>query len=200
MSNSFRTQPTRITAQRRIKKDAYGDIEFPRIVSRKPRLGDIHPIDKKLMKSVLQRIPVEFIYGLKKIELRSRQDKKIGEPYGFYRYSDRMVVLYSVPFDSWVLDGFTPLWRKAFRAWGAKLEKQGEAFFCTWDPDKLRHFFCAVLCHELGHHYTFQYDPKNKLIPHLTTNENLADLHGSRILTSIASDLKTLIGSIEYGI
>ena len=197
MSKSYRTQPTHITAKRRIKKDADGSIEYPRIVSRKSRLGDIHPIDKKLMISVLQKIPVEFIYGLKKIELRSRQDKKIGEPYGFYRYSERMIVLYSVPSDSWVLDGFTPQWRKAFRAWGAKLEKQGETFFCMWNPSKLRHFFCAVLCHELGHHYTFQYHSKNKLILHQTTNENLADLHGSRILTAIASDIKALIDSIE---
>ena len=197
MSKSFRTQPTRITAQRRIKKDAYGGIEYPRIVSRKPRLGDIHPIDRKLMKSVLQRIPVEFIYGLKKIELRSRQDKKIGEPYGFYRYSDRMIVLYSVPSDAWVLDGFYPQWRKAFRNWGVTIDKQGESFLGIWEGSKLRHFFCAILCHELGHHYTFQYDSKNKLIPNKTTNENLADLHGSRILLTIAEDLKGLIGSME---
>jgi hypothetical protein len=197
MSKSFRTQPTNIIAQRKIKKNAFGDIEYPRIVSRKPRLGDIHPIDRKLMKTVLQTIPVEFIYGLKKIELRSRQDKIIGEPYGFYRYSERMIVLYSVPSDAWVLDGFTPLWRKAFTVWGAKLEKQGEIFFCSWDKSKLRHFFIAILCHELGHHYTFQYDSKNKLIPDKTTNENLADLHGSRILLTIAEDLKALIGSME---
>jgi hypothetical protein len=193
MSKSFRTEPTRIIAQRRMK----GGIEYPRIVSRKPRLGDIHPLDGRLMGLVLQQIPLEYIYGLMKIELRSRQGKKIGEPYGFYRYPEKMIVLYSVPSDSWMFDGFHPLWRKAFRAWGAKLEKQGETFFCTWDPTRLRHFFCAVLCHELGHHYTFQYDSKNKLIPLQTTNENLAELHGSRIMTVIASDLKDLIGSIE---
>lgn len=197
MSKSFRTEPTRIIAQRRIKKDANGDIEYPRIVSRKPCLGDIHPIDRRLMKLVLQMVPLEYIYGLKRIELRSRQDKKIGEPYGFYRYPERMIVLYSVPSDSWMFDGFPPLWRKAFRALGAKIEKHGETFFCTWHPNKLKHFICAVLCHELGHHYTFQYDSKNKLIPHQTTNENLAELHGSRILTAIASDLKVLIGGIE---
>ena len=151
MSKSFRTQPTRITAQRMIKKDEHRGIDYPRIVSRKPRFGDIHPIDKKLMNSVIRKIPVEFIYRLKKIELCSRKNEKIGEPYGFYRYHERMIVLYSVPSDSWVLDGFTPLWRKAFRAWGAKLEKRGETFFCSWSPNKLKHFFCAVLCHELGH-------------------------------------------------
>ena len=197
MSKSFRTQPIPITARRRIKKDAQGNIEYPRIVFRKPRLGDLHPIDKKLMKSILERIPVEFIYGLKTVEMRSRKNEKIGDPYGLYRYSERMIVLYSVPSDSWVLDGFTPLWRKAFRAWGSKVEKQGKTFFCTWAPSKLKHFFCAVLCHELGHHYTFQYDSKNKLIPHQTTNENLADLHGSRILKAIAPDLKALVGGID---
>ena len=197
MSKSFRTQPVHIIAQRRIKRNASGKIEFPRIVVQKPCLGDIYPIDKKLMSSILERIPVEYIYGLKKIALRSRENNRIGDPYGFYRYSDRMIVLYSVPSDAWVLDGFSPQWRKAFKNWGMTLEKQGECFLGIWEGSKLRHFFCAVLCHELGHHYTFQYDSKNKLIPNETTNENLADLHGSRILSAIASDLKALIGSIE---
>ena len=197
MSKSFRTQPTRIIARKRVKRNASGDIEYPRIVFQKPRPGDIHPIDKKLIRSILHRIPVEYVCGLKKVELRSRKNKKIGEPYGFYRYSERMIVLYSVPSDAWVLDGFSPQWRKAFRTWGVKLEKQGETFYGTWEGSKLRHFFCAVFCHELGHHYTFQYDSKNKLMPHKTTNENLADLHGSRILTAITSDLKELVGSME---
>ncbi len=197
MSKSFRTQPEHIIAQRRVKRNASGEIEYPRIVDQKPRPGDIYPIDKKLMGSILEKIPVEYTYGLKKIALRSRKSNKIGDPYGFYRYSDRMIVLYSVPSDAWVLDGFSPQWRKAFRNWGVKIDKQGESFLGTWEGSKLRHFFCAVLCHELGHHYTFQYDFKNKLIPDKTTNENLSDLHGSRILLAIAKDLKALIGSME---
>jgi hypothetical protein len=197
MSKNFRTQPIPIIAQRRIKRNASGKIEYPRIVVQKPRRGDIYPIDKKLMKSILERIPVEYIYGLKKIALHSRKNNEIGCPYGYYRYSDRMIVLYSVPLDAWVLDGFPPQWRKAFRNWGMTLEKKGESFLGIWEGDKLKHFFCAVLCHELGHHYTFQYDTKNKFIPNKTTNENLADLRGSRILLTIAEDLKALIDSAE---
>jgi hypothetical protein len=197
MSKSFRTQPVHIIANRRIKRNASGEIEYPRIVVQKPRPGDIYPIDKKLMISVLKRIPVEYIYGLNKIALRSRENNRIGDPYGYYRYSDRMIVLYSVPSNAWVLDGFSPQWRKAFRNWGMTLEKQGESFIGIWGRSKLKHFFCAVLCHELGHHYTFMYDSKNKLILHRTTNENLADLHGSRILATITLDLSELIGSME---
>lgn len=197
MSKTFRTQPTRIIAQRRLKRNASGEIQYPRIVDQKPRPGDIYPIDKKLMSSILERIPVEFIYGLKMIALRPRKTNKIGDPYGFYRYSDRMIVLYSLPSDAWVLDGFSPQWRKAFRNWGLTLEKQGGSFFGIWEGSKLKHFFCAILCHELGHHYTFQFDSKNKLIPHKTTNENLADLHGSRIFSTIGKELKGLIDITE---
>jgi len=197
MSKSFRTQPVPIIAHRRIKRDALGTIEYPRIVVQKPRSGDFYPIDKKLMRSILERIPVEYIYRLKKIALRSRENNRIGHPYGYYRYSDRMIILYSVPSDAWVLDGFSPQWRKAFRRWGVKLEKQGESFLGIWEGSKLKHFFCAVLCHELGHHYTFMYDSKNKLIPNETTNENLAGLHGSRILLTITEDLNALIGNME---
>jgi len=197
MSKSFRTQPVHIITQRRIKRNAFGKIECPRIVVQKPRPGDIYPIDRKLMKTILERIPVEYIYGLKKIALRSRKNNRIGYPYGYYRYSDRMIVLYSVPSNAWVLDGFSSQWRKAFRNWGMTLEKQGESVLGIWEGSGLRRFFCAVLCHELGHHYTLQYDTKNKLIPDKTTNENLADLHGSRILLTIAEDLKALIGSME---
>lgn len=197
MSKSLRTQPTRIIARRRIEKNVYGDIQYPRIFVQKPRQGDFHPVDRKLMSKILERIPIEYIYGLKKIALRSRMSQKIGDPYGFYLYYEKMIVLYSVPSDTWVLDGFSQKWRKGFKSWGLKIEKQGESFFGCWEPGKLRHFFCAILCHELGHHYSFQYRSKNKLILNKTTNENLADLHGSRILTAVASDLKELVGSIE---
>ena len=83
MSKSFRTQPEHIIAQRRVKRNASGEIEYPRIVFQKPRPADIYPIDKKLMISILERMPVEYIYGLKKIELRSRKSNRIGDPYGF---------------------------------------------------------------------------------------------------------------------
>ena len=96
-----------------------------------------------------------------------------------------------------MLDAFSAQWRKAFRNWGVTIEKQGENFLGWWEGSKLRHFFCAVLCHELGHHYTYQYDYKKKLIPDKTINENLADLHGSRILLAIAKDLKGLIGNMQ---
>lgn len=81
--------------------------------------------------------------------------------------------------------------------WGAKIDKRGDTLICEFPPDKLRYLFIAVFCHELGHHYTFQYGYKNKLISNETTNENLADLHGSRILASIGPDLGGVVGSME---
>jgi hypothetical protein len=48
-----------IIADRRIKRNAFGGIEYPSSVIQKSYQGDIYLIDKKLLRSISGRIPVE---------------------------------------------------------------------------------------------------------------------------------------------
>jgi len=88
-------------ATRRFPRDRDGGALFPRIVERRPRPGDVHPLAYGYLSALLNYQRVDYVYGLRKIELRPRVSSQVGDPYGFYRRSERLIVLYSVPPSRW---------------------------------------------------------------------------------------------------
>lgn len=95
MSRSFRTEKESVAAARRIERTEDGGVILPRIVERRPKPGDSHPLPKRALQALLQKIPVEYLYGLKRIELRARWDGM--EFLACYVPQQREIRLYSLP-------------------------------------------------------------------------------------------------------
>jgi hypothetical protein len=72
VSRSYRTQKEEVIAKRNISRDSKDKLVLPRVIERKPREGDIHPISKSRVESVLAKTPDAYLYGLSRIELRAR--------------------------------------------------------------------------------------------------------------------------------
>jgi hypothetical protein len=96
MSRTYRTDKENRIAERRMPRDREGNIVLPRIVRRKPRLGDVHPITNVQLSMVLDLVPLKYLYKLNSIELLPRKDD-IGNPFGYYTAHERRIVLYSLP-------------------------------------------------------------------------------------------------------
>src|SRR5438552_12590494 len=73
MSRSYRTQKESIIARRRVTM-------LPRVIERPPAFGDIHPLAGRTVRCLFRRIPLEYLYGLARIELRPRQTAAVGQP------------------------------------------------------------------------------------------------------------------------
>lgn len=91
MSRSFRTQKESVLAQQRMKKEKNGEIILPRVIKRKPAFGDVHPIPKKELKGILKNLPIEYVYGLSRIELRAR-NSEVGQPFGYYAGDEKAII------------------------------------------------------------------------------------------------------------
>ena len=149
-------------------RDREGNIVLPRIVRRKPRPGDVHPINRRQLSNVLDRIPLEYLYSLRKIEMLPRKDG-IGNPFGYYLASEKRIALYSLPL-KWEFsfeeelgaDLFGPFFR--LEEHGAVVETDENIATVTW-PEEIRMAFwhCRiVLLHELGHHFRATYRAKRR--------------------------------------
>ena len=129
----------------------------PRVIERRPRHGDIHPVPKDLLEALLVIVPPEYVHGLRCIELRARQGP-VGYPYASYRRSEKVVVVYSVPTE-WEHRSIPEYEQRSMRRHGARLENRGDAWVVRWDdPEGLAFWFAfIVIFHELGHHFAEQY-------------------------------------------
>jgi hypothetical protein len=97
MSQSYHPAPERETARRRIRRSSGDSIRLPRIIARRPARGDIHPLTRKTLTGLLPHLPIEYLNGLDRIELRPRAQPNIGRPYGSYWIDERAIILYSLP-------------------------------------------------------------------------------------------------------
>ena len=88
MSGSYRTLPKNILAIDRMPRDKKGAIIFPRIIVRKPKQGDVHPLDRRSIAIGFNAIPAEYFYGLREIELRPRTGSMQKQAFGRY-YLDK---------------------------------------------------------------------------------------------------------------
>jgi hypothetical protein len=151
MSRSRHTLPPRVYAER------VGEFQVARVIERRPRPGDIHPIPKRSVEAVLRAVPAEYILGLRRVELRARVGP-VGQPYGLYQPAERVVLLYSLPLD-WDVHFISGFDRRTMQAQGAVVECTGTPWRVQWgDGSRVDRWFARyVLLHELGHHFERQY-------------------------------------------
>jgi hypothetical protein len=170
MSRSYRTRPKNIIAQERMPRDKEGQIIFPRIIVRKPKPGDIHPMSQKMIARAYDKLPIEYFYGLKEIELRARPGE-IGKPFGKYSRYAKKIILFSVPEKQWDITNPSQGLIDALNRYNAKIIKTENGIIVEWEDDFLLFmFYLSILFHELGHNYVNQY--KNKRKPPLDVNLN----------------------------
>jgi hypothetical protein len=165
MSRNTRLLPTRGLAANRIERDRSEKPVLPRIVERRPKEGDVHPLTSKYLSALLRYQRIDYLYGLRQIELRSRVSHQVGDPYGFYRRREKLIVLYSVPPTRWHFPALGAHQRRNFEGYDAVVSEEPDAICVTWLHlfDLAFFMYQEVLLHELGHHHDFQYRHKRKL-------------------------------------
>jgi hypothetical protein len=170
-----------VTADRRIQRTADGNPVLPRIIERAPAPGDSHPLPKRVLRRLLQRVPVEFIYGLSRIELRPRQLPLIGAPFGSYWVGERAIVLYSLP-PVFHCRSLSADFRRSLNRFHADIQSGANGFTVSWREPAVMSlwFYSFVFTHELGHHFVEQYKSKNSRIRSRNAEELVADLHAKR--------------------
>ncbi len=114
MSLNSRSEPTKIIAARRFPRDREGRPILPRVIKRAPRPGDVHPLTRQHISNFLRYLPVDYVYGLRRVELRGRTSEEIGDPYGYYLNGEKTIVLFSVPPDLWQFPHTTVAYKRLF--------------------------------------------------------------------------------------
>ena len=138
-----------------------------------PTPGDRHPLTKRSLAGLLTRIPVEYLYGLSRIELRAWQRPAVGEPFARYRIRTRDILLFSLPPVRYCKP-LDPYFRASYEKFDAVIDQEGEGFRISWrSPAALSlWFYCEIFTHELGHHFVEQYRAKNGRIASVGTRNS----------------------------
>ncbi len=175
MSRSYRTDPAKVIALRRMSSSS----DRCRIVERDPAPSDVHPLSSQQLSRIIGGIYGRYFYGLRIIELRPRCGPSIGKPYGESLNDERTIRLYSVPFPDWHFQrkinvGF-------YEAHGASVLSEEDSSVVRWpsEVDLAYFMYREVFLHELGHHYHNRYRTKR---PHPRTpaaKESSADRHAN---------------------
>jgi hypothetical protein len=191
MSRSRNTQKEEVWAAERIDRHEDGEACLPRIIVRRPKRGDIHPLPKSILAGALRTIPLEYLYGLSCIELRARQGNEIGAPFGAYRPRDRVIILYSLPL-SWVVSSMPEGRQKEVERFRARVSREGPQWHVRWPSEASLAvwFFAGVVTHELGHHFSEQYKNKRGRIRGARFREMNADLHSFRLTRAMFNRLR----------
>ncbi len=177
MSKSYRTQPPRVLANRK-----QGSPKVT-VVERKCLKSDYHPLDKAMIKELIQELPAEYTYGLKAIELSDRNSREIGQPYAVYREDEKSIIIYSVPKDAWAFESLGQDTRDMYFEHGAEENESESLISILWKTqlDLAYFMFMEVFLHELGHHFVNQYRCRNRAPKRDSENEGLANLHAERL-------------------
>jgi len=192
MSRSYRTLRESVIAVRRAERGADGSVVLPRVVEREPAPGDIHPLSKGTVMRVLEKLPVEYLYGLSRIELRPRQGSEIGCPYGCYWRDEGAIILYSLP-TVWRLRGISKDLVRSLTRFYADFKFEEEAILVSWRDEAVMGlwFYCDVFTHELGHHFVEQYQNKNGRVQGRCFEEFVADLQARRFTEEVFARIKS---------
>ena len=185
MSRSNRTAPARGPARRRIRRYSDDSIRLPRIIERRPARGDIHPLTRKTLTDLLPHVPIEYVNGLDRIELRPRAQPNIGRPYGSYWIDERAIILYSLP-RCWHASTLGNS-RALLEQYHATIKPSKTGFQISWPARALMSlwFYSFVFTHELGHHFVEQYKRKNRPLRSRRLEELIADLHSKRLIDGL---------------
>jgi hypothetical protein len=177
MSRSYRTQKENIIARRRVP----GRLPL-RVVVREPRRGDIHPLPKRAIRGILSSVPLEYVYGLSRVELRPRQTDAVGKPFGCYWPDEKAIILYSVPPLVWNFPSIRADFRRSLLACYVTITQEKDSIRVVW-PDSVfisLWYYAHVFTHELGHHFVEQYRAKNGRVGGRLFAEFVAEMHARR--------------------
>ena len=193
MSRSHNTDKESVRAECRIDRAVDGSVWLPRIVVRRPAPGDIHPLPKQVLTGAIRLdVPVEYIYGLDRIELRARKGSRIGKhPFAEYWRDEKAIILYSLPMN-WIVDSMPTGRRQSVESFGAEVQCKGKEWNVRWlsEAGLTMWFFTEVFLHELGHHFAEQYKKKRGRIRGRKFNELNADLHAIRLSRDVFKRLR----------
>ena len=191
MSNSFRTQKESVLAARRIKRDVEGEPVFPRIVVKPPTAGDIHPLTKSNLQRLFDQVPIEYLYGLRRIELKPRPNNDVGNPFALYSPSEKTIKLFSLPRE-WKLKHLNNSIRYSLEKFHAEITEDEELIVVRWRNVEVMclWYYCDVFAHELGHHFKTQYYHKNGGFGSYRDQEFVAELHAKKFTDAVFNKLK----------
>ena len=152
--------------------------KLPRVVARKPRHGDVHPLSPTAIRAFLRALPAAQLEGLARIELRART-AEVGQPFAEYRRQERDILLYSLPPDEWWLAALDRELTRELREAGARIVRHRDGYSIHFEAGGMDAFLRHVLAHEIGHHV------RNRIAPYPCTartadEEAVADLHARR--------------------
>jgi hypothetical protein len=179
MSRTRHTLPPRVYAER------VGEFEFARVIERRPRPGDIHPVPKELVEALLLLVPLEYVVGLRRVELRAREGA-VGQPYAAYWPDERAIVVYSVP-RTWEPRHLADYERRSMRRYGATVAQTQRGWQVYWNESSELDLWFAyiVLFHELGHHFDRQYRRRRGGVRGRPAQESSADQISRRVFRGL---------------
>ena len=183
MSKSFRTQQPAAAAKRLVALDEEGAPVLPRIIERKPLPGDLHPIPAAALRRLLKReVPLAYLHGLNRIELRPRSSNEVGSPFALYRRSEKSIILYSLPLE-WFWKPYPSAKLVArMQHFFAAVDVSSQGVQVTWPGREVLMiwFYIEVLAHELGHHYRWQHRGRRGGGSFTAHEEFVAEIHSHR--------------------
>lgn len=158
---------------------------LPRVVTRKPRRGDVHPLTPAAIRELLRALPATQLHGLKCIELRARTDD-VGAPFAIYRREERDIILYSLPPDEWWMSSLTRDCARDLRQAGARIVRHELGVSVHFAAGGMDAFLRHVLAHEIGHHVRNQV-ARYPRTARTADEEAVADLHARRTRARLRS-------------
>ena len=188
MARSYRTEKPSVLAIYRIPRDRDNRFVYPRVIARRPSPGDVHPLSKQSLSGILRQTPIEYLYGLKRIELRPRRNNKIGEPFGCYLPNEKTIWLYSLP-PIWRMKEIPPGLRHNVKSFGAAVVNVNDSVEVRWLESESAYvdvWFLTIFMHELGHHFVEQYRNQRGRIGGRRHEELVADLRSVRLFNQYA--------------
>ena len=160
--------------------------DFPRVVTRKPRRGDVHPLSAAAIRAFLRALPTEQLRGLRRIELRARTDD-VGAPFALYRREERDILLYSLPPGEWWMSSIAADCARDLSRVGAGLVRHKHGVSIHFADGGMDEFMRDVLAHELGHHLRNQTVARYPNVARTADEEAVADLHARRTRARFSS-------------
>jgi len=153
--------------------------EFPRVVTRKPRRGDAHPLSATAIRAFLRGLPPAQLRGLRQIELRARTHD-VGDPFAIYRREERDIILYSLPPGEWWMSSLDADCARDLAQIGAGIVRHKHGVSIHFTDGGMDEFMRDVLAHELGHHLRNETVARYPRVARTADEEAVADLHARR--------------------
>lgn len=163
-----------------------GAIVLPRITTRRPRQGFLHPAEKVDILRVLHFFGERCFYGLKSIKLIQGSSASSEAKLSMGRLEvPGTIVLYDQPVSTWFINGTLPKTeREKLEQAGASIEPASDNLHCLihWSEANLRNFMLfEVFMHEIGHHLIQQYKGKRSVrVARTKDHEQFAALFAQR--------------------